>query len=160
MGHYVPFSDKELRFLNNFYCHFLWGNMPYEMAFPEGLYRANLKSVWNKTFRGARIEAFASSYMGEDLEEKVSLIVSDYSDTFLLQTPKQFYAVVDQSVHASNFTLDAVSRTINIFIHTCDKIPTSERELYVVARDNLDKFLSPIYTTLRMKGYNQADLCN
>lgn len=158
MGQHVPFNDEELAFLNNFFCHFRWGDTPYEMAFPEGLYRANLHDVWDKTFLENATEFFTKHSPPDFLDKSLERLITERSDLILSQTPQQFFAVVEETIREVGLTAEEVARTINTYLHEREKIPIPDFEQSFVFHHRLDDFLAPIYLALRKKGYNRVDL--
>lgn len=145
MGKYVPLEAEELRFLNNFFCHFPIGNDPYPNCKPKGFYRTAHEGHWNtKILELVREFPFQS-------KDSLHRYCEGKSDKYLDGTFAEFYAEVDRTVEELGMPMAIVSRTVNAYEH-------NQREGSPEGTRRLDEFLAPIYAALRIKGYNKDDL--
>ena len=145
MGQYVPFTQNELLFLNNFFCHFPIGNDPYPNRYPNGMYRTAHEGDWNMKMLEI-VQKFP--FQSEDTRCRYC---ESKSDKYLGQTPAEFYTEVDRTVEELGMSVSVVSRTINAYHH-------NQRDVGKEGAKHLDEFLAPIYAALRNNGYNKADL--
>lgn len=147
MANHVPFSIDECGnppFLNNFFCNFPWGNIPYETVYPGGLYRESLAEHMDETYRN-----FCKDSCANHVDDEVR------SNRKLEQSFREFFEEVDSAVVEAGLLLEDVSRVINIYLHERRSVA---QDVAIQMCQKLDSFLFPIYKILRERGYNKQDL--
>ncbi len=93
---------------------------------------------------------------------------SQYSELFLSQTPRQFFAAIDDSVESLGIstTLDLLlqkrwelqRKRIEVNNDLLDETPNSISPEAQANQDTLNCTIKPVYIQMRLKGYNHADL--
>ncbi len=144
MGQHIPLNDEDLGFLNNFFCHFRFGE---SQVMPDGLYRTVRASYWHIVQR-EYMKSEAKMYGGNLAE-----YFSSRSDKALDQTPAEFYNEVDRTTIEVGCNVEVIMEMILDF-----QKPNNTREQTFEKFDALEKYIRPIYTALRQKGYNRSDL--
>lgn len=146
MGQYIKFDPSELVFLNSFFLNFRCGNEPHETDHPEGICRY----AFDKWYEMKEIDFLACLYV-----EELRQYCAKRSEKRLNQTFAEFFGEIDRTIVEVGMTVEDVAKEINVYRYECGRkfcgnTPELAGKIY--------KFLAPIYTALRNKGYNPADL--
>lgn len=118
-----PLSD----YFNNF-----GNNLPNEEAENKGLYRALMQPNFDITF--------------EEYAKKRGADLSEHSETYRNQTPRQFFETVDLALKESGISMEEYNRI--------RQLVKADHKYW----ENFYELVTPVYIKLRQMGYNEADL--
>lgn len=131
--------------LNNFYCYFF----P-----PQYDYLSNARLL---------LVSFAGNVDKPIYENRSQRDMRNYSSLFIHQTPQQFFAELDRIALEQNIDLGQIHTLLAEMFQLTQrglykKENTKKLQRHISIVNQLHKMLLPVYTELRILGYNDTDL--